>query len=174
MTTSRTSRVLGLDIRPRYAGFVCIEGRNALVEFGVTAYTSPVRGEVRINFILQKLRPSVLLLREITPESRRSEPKTLLLRSMAQVSARRTDTRVGVVLESQLREFFALHSARTKHEMATRIAARYPELVWHLPHPRKAWEPQQRYMPLFDAAALALAFIELSKRGELFAGLPAV
>lgn len=174
MSTPRHYRVLGLDLRPRRTGYVCIESRNVLVDFGVATHSSIAKAEARIHFILHKSRPTVLVLREIGPDSRRYELKTLALRKVVQSDARLTHTRVGIILDSQLRDFFALHSARTEHEMATRIAERYPELVWRLPHPRKPWEPQPRYMPLFDAAALALAFIELSKRGELFAGLPAV
>jgi hypothetical protein len=46
---------------------------------------------------------------------------------------------------------------RNKYQIATVIAARYPELSPRLGPKRKLWQAEQYSMSIFDAAALGLA-----------------
>lgn len=55
-----------------------------------------------------------------------------------------------------------------KEYMARLVVARLPELTWQLPPHRKPWQAEHWRMPIFDAAALALAYfvVEMERRAE--------
>jgi hypothetical protein len=50
--------------------------------------------------------------------------------------------------------------------MAVLLGKEFPLLAWKLPRERKAWQTEQWNMPIFDAAALGLAYL-LEKPREL-------
>jgi hypothetical protein len=54
----------------------------------------------------------------------------------------------------------------SKYEMAVLLGKEFPLLAWKLPRERKAWQTEQWNMPIFDAAALGLAYL-LEKPREL-------
>jgi hypothetical protein len=49
-------------------------------------------------------------------------------------------------------------SDRNKHEIATAVAAHYPELSPCLPAKRKPWQSEKYGMSVFEAAALGLTY----------------
>jgi len=67
------------------------------------------------------------------------------------ITLRLTDAR-------QVRDFFALHSCKTKQQIATLVAEWYPELAWKLPPKRKPWQSEPYGASLFDAAAAVMIF----------------
>ena len=93
---------------------------------------------------------------------------------MARKLTRQTEIRVVSLSEQQMFRHFARHGKRAKHEVASFLVWMIPGLAGYLPPKRKSWEPQHRYMMVFDAAALAVAYIASLANEDLFAGLPAV
>jgi hypothetical protein len=47
---------------------------------------------------------------------------------------------------------------RNKHQIATAIAAHYPELSLYLPAKRKPWQSEKYGMSVFEAAALGIMY----------------
>lgn len=58
-----------------------------------------------------------------------------------------------------IRKAFSAEGAKTKEEVAAVIAARFPELAVKVPPKRKTWMSEDSRMAIFDAAALALAYL---------------
>src|SRR5439155_25566784 len=72
---------------------------------------------------------------------------------------RKSDDRIAVRLISpeRIRRMFP-GSVRNKDDLASRVAAHFPDLAWKLPPPRKFPRREHYRMSIFDAAALALAY----------------
>ena len=66
-----------------------------------------------------------------------------------------------------MRRHFAAAGAATKYQIATTIAADFPELAPRLPAVRKIWLPEHANMSLFDAAALVLT--HFADNGDMLA-----
>lgn len=150
-------RVLGMDIRPRRLGYVCLEGRDSALESGVTEFASIAEARRRIEIILEKLCPTVLVLRHITPRTKRDEPKTRAMQRLASKLATRNFVEVVFITKRKLKSHFP-SEARTKYQIASLLAQMYPELAWRLPLRRKPWLPEHRNMLIFDAAALVVTY----------------
>ncbi len=154
-------RVLALDVRPSRLGYVCIEPPDRLLDCGVTRFATVRAGGLRLASILKNLRPMALVLRRITLRSRRDQPRTRAIQRLARHLARQSTMRVVSVSERQLLNYFMAREVRTKHEIASLLARTFSELAWRLPRRRKPWEPEHRHMLIFDAAALAVAYLGL-------------
>jgi hypothetical protein len=67
--------------------------------------------------------------------------------------------KVALFSQSQVRRAFLGDAVGTKHALANIIAERFPEeLGFLLPPKRRDWMSEDYRMPIFDAAALALAY----------------
>lgn len=153
-------RVLAVDVRPRQLGYVGIELPDRLLNFGVSRFKSDEAGGLRLVALLATFRPSVLVLRRIRPGSWRDRPRTRTIMRLMRRVARRSSIKVAFVSERQLRACFRTQGCSTKHEIASLLARKFPELAWQLPpHRRKPWEPEHWRMPMFDAAALAVVYL---------------
>jgi hypothetical protein len=53
-----------------------------------------------------------------------------------------------------------------KHQIASTLAARFPDLISVLPPKRKAWQSEDYRMSIFDAAALGTAYFEQKRRSD--------
>jgi hypothetical protein len=80
-------------------------------------------------------------------------------------TARRSSIEVIGLNENDTERYFLVRQARTKQDIANILARTFPALAWKLPPPRKAWQHEHAYMPMFDAAALGMSyFYENGKR----------
>ena len=96
--------------------------------------------------------------------SRRDARVRLLLRQISRWAIKH-GIKVRSYSRGQIRKAFAPH--RTKERIAAAVAFQYPELLPHLPRPRKLWDAEALAMSVFDAASLAMTFFaERRRRAE--------
>jgi hypothetical protein len=146
--------VLAMDLRPLSFGFAVFEGPDELLDWGIKNFRHGINAakvpmDVKLAMLLDQYTPNVLVI---------SKPKTSALNGMVR-AALAQDRRISVRLISRtaVRNAFPGNN-HNKHQIATAIAAHFPELSPRLGHQRKLWEAEPYSAKLFDAAALGVAF----------------
>ena len=153
-------RVLALDLRPRSLGFVVFEGPDHLLDWGVKIFRDLGGHEVpasqRLALLLHEFEPAIVLLKSSVWTRQSTKPQ---LTSILDEIRREGKDRIAVRLIStrRIRRLFP-GDVRNKDDLASRVAAHFPDLAWKLPPRRKFWNREHYRMSIFDAAALALAY----------------
>jgi hypothetical protein len=170
-------RVVSPDIRPRQLGYVIFE-YPLLVDWGVIRFPRGSGHVDRSVKLLRTFQPCVVVLREIATGSRRDRPVVRDVIRAIQHEASRLSLSSVFIDEVAVRRLFSNYPKPTKQEIASVVAACFPELASRLPPPRRPWDPEHHSMPIFDAAAMGLTAIarefdsdsvrELLKSGESF------
>ena len=155
----RNSRVLAIDVRPRRIGYVCLGESNKLLAATAARFTSRGAARARLASIFDECQPAVLVLRCTKPGSWRDWPGTRVIQRLARTQARRHSTEILSVNEAQLARFYRAHNFHNKNETAAFLVTEFPELAPYELQARKPWEPEHRYMLIFDAAVLALVYL---------------
>lgn len=157
------ARVLSIDPCGGGFGFAVLEGEGRLLDWGIARLSSKKEAEflVRLDRFVEKYRPFLLVCEEL-PKSRR---KTLSARRLKALVAYADEFAIPVEMVGRrdVREAF-LETGKTKDEIARRVAEEYPELVAHVPAPRKFWKPEALSMNIFDALSFILALPQARKR----------
>lgn len=153
-----SKRVLAIDPISRGFGFAVLEGPDRLIDWGVVHVAAKKnRGCVRrIGQLLDQYSPDILVTEDVaTPGSRRGSRVRNLVEAIQTLVK---DNRVAFrrISHRQVRRAFSKSGAATKHQIATIIADRFPELRSRLPRPRKCYESADDRMAIFDAVALGL------------------
>jgi hypothetical protein len=151
------SRIIAMDVRPHWFGFAVFEAPTQLLDFGLTRIASPRSGELRFSWLIRCFRPRLVVLRRLSPRSRRKQPGTETLLRLLQHLSHRSSIEVERVSERQLRQYFSKHGASSKDEIACLLAGIFPHLYWKLPPRRKSWQHEHKNMPIFDGVALGIA-----------------
>jgi hypothetical protein len=156
----RYERVLAVDPTSRGFGFVVFEGQERLVDWGVKeARRNKTEATLKkIRELIEFLRPHVLVVENCTaPGSRRGQRARQLIAEMTEV-ADTMNVRTRRVSVAMVRRAFSENGSGepTKHQIASVIAERFPELTRQLPPPRKLWMSEPDRMAIFDALTLAV------------------
>lgn len=164
MRRGRTTieRSLAIDPTHRGFGFAVLEGPDRLIDWGlcyVTGDTTP--GSLRrLADLLRRYRPDTLVLEDCAARTCRRGPRVRnLLGRMAAIAAG-SRIRVHRVSSDAVRRAFSTNSAAAKHDVATRVAARFPELLSKLPKPRKPWQAEDERMAIFGAAGMGTTWFD--------------
>ena len=167
-------RVLALDPASRGVGFAVLEGPTRLIDWGVkeTRGKPPRTVLSQLDALLTRCQPEVLVIEDCTARGSRRCPRVRQLLRAAAARATRRHVRPRRVSRRALLTFFAPSGARTKHEIAQAIAARFPELHPRVPPPRKPWMSEDARLSIFDAIAFALADFQRRDRRQRTAGTP--
>jgi len=153
--------VLALDLRPRKAGFAVFEGTR-LLDWGVRTYSNQganlgVTVSGRINGLLQLHSPELVVLRKRTnPAVARALP--IIMESVRMETMRRS-IGLRVLSTESVKRFYIGQGCMNEQQIASALAAWYPELRWKLPPKRRPWESENHNMALFDAAAVGVCFL---------------
>ena len=158
--SAHNQRVLAIDPYSQGFGFAVLEGPERLIDYGL----KKVRGDKnsacfeKIIALIEYYQPDVILLRDSTGKgSRRSlRVQTLIQEILKLALSKRIKARTFSRVE--IRKSFSLSSAATNHQLACIIAPQFPELIFRLPPPRKAWMSEDERMSIFVAVSLALTF----------------
>ncbi|MGH9498163.1 MAG: hypothetical protein ACRD3L_03395 [Terriglobales bacterium] len=159
-------RVLALDVSPCSFGFAVFEGHNELLDWGVkrfrrsmNAVKMPLREKLAI--LLADWAPDVVVMKKpmTTAHGRVST------RILAIGKARRIPIRL--LSRKEVRAAFP-DCPQNKHQIASAIATRFPELAARLPPKRKPWQSEDYRMSIFDAAALGMTFFSRNGEGTHF------
>jgi hypothetical protein len=154
-----TGRILAVDLRPRRLGYATVEAPMYLLDSGVIRYTSAKEATARIESLIGRFHPRVLVLRRISKKSRRNRARTRIIIRRLCRCLRGSPVRIVFVSEPRLKKHFQRKGEITKQDIASSLASTFPELQWKLPPRRKSWEIENWRMSAFDAIALAVAFV---------------
>ena len=162
MSTSdiRFLRVLSIDPSPSGFGYVVMEEPQDVIDYG----TKTVKGDKnfqslkRVQELIKYTCPHVIVVEDINKKStQRRERTRRLIRDITKLASAH-NIFVRSVSRLEVKAMFSQSDAFNKDQIASAIAAQFPELEPHLPSPRKPWMPEDTRMSIFDAASLALVF----------------
>ena len=159
MNGDRPAVVMAIVPNARGFGYAVFEGALP-VDWGVSDVAGADRNKTymrRITALVGKYEPDVLLLRH--PTETRSPRVADLIRATATV-ARASGALCVPVPRAQVREAFGYLPRPTRVAIAHAIAERIAFFEPLLPPVRKIWNSEDRRMGLFDAVALALAYLD--------------
>ena len=148
------TRILALDIHPRSFGYVVIEGPGQLLDWGV-----------RRSYRKTKNHPEVLVGGRLLPLLKIWKPGVVVTRvgdrreKVIQLLFRRLKKESGAASSLPIRNSPDHHVGRHKYQRAVEMAARFPEIGWKLPSKRKPWESEHYSMSIFEALAIAIAYV---------------
>lgn len=160
-------RILGLD--PTSCGFAyaVLEGPDSLIDWGVKHATCANRNAASLRILailLDQVHPSVVVIEHPDSPRRCRRVRDFLAKVIPLAASRKT--RVCVFWRRQIVAAVSPDAAITKYELASRIAAHFPELAPRLPRKRKPWMSEDERMNVFDAVALALAYYGCRRRNR--------
>jgi len=153
--TNRRERILAVDPRPHWVGFAVFETPTRLLDFGLVKLPSRGSKEVRFARLVERFRPRTVIIRE---DRHRRKIETFQ-RSVVSVSGR-FSIRVERLSDHALRHYFEELGAHNKEGMAIYLAHQFPELSWKVPPARKRWQHEHQNMPIFDAVATGVVYID--------------
>ncbi len=167
MKGTPSQKVLALDLHPLSFGYAIFEGPDGLVDWGIKSFRHGANAvkvplNVKIALMFDQHEPDVVVIK--TP--RRATIKKLARTIAAMARYRRIPVRL--IAHTSVRGAFP-ESNHNKYQIATVIAARYPELSPRLGLRRKFWQAEKYSMSIFDAVALGITYFthELTARSNL-------
>jgi hypothetical protein len=147
-------RILALDVRPCSFGFVAFEGPREILDWGAKSFRKGVN-RVHVPLSLKILRlidqyvPDMLVIKK--PRTKKIEMVMKLIRKQATIQ----EIPICLLSRNQVTRSF---SGGNKHQVATMIVERFPELLVTLPPPRRPWESEDYRMSIFDAGKAGIAY----------------
>ncbi len=151
-------RILAIDPTSRGFGFVVLEGKDRLVDWGLKSIreNKDEATLVAVADLVHMYAPHVLVLEDCADgSSRRGHRVRDLIGDIAALGVAE-----GLITElvsiSAVRMVFTADGAETKHEIAGVIAAGFPELVLHRPRFRKPWMSEDERQAIFDAISFTM------------------
>ena len=155
---SLISRIVSLDVRSKTLAYAAFEGPSQLFDFGVSGSTHRGFPTDRIEKLVRKFQPQVIVLRKVPAGSKRDNPAVQAAIKSIRSKARHLSIPVISVEKRLIDQTFRPHCKPTKYQIALLLSACYPALRWYVPRKRKIWMPEDRRMQYFDAAALGLTY----------------
>lgn len=154
-------RVLAIDPTHRGLGYVIFEGPERLIDWGGRQVSGGKNhgSIVAVEELISHWSPQVLVLEELPDKSKRRRRVRQLL-SALEVRARERGLAVRRISRNKIKHAFEARGIRNKYQMACFIAARFAELVRHVPPERKPWKSEDLRMAMFDAAGFVMAFFD--------------
>jgi hypothetical protein len=159
--TAINRRIVAFDIRPQKLGHVILEGPSRLIDYGVARFRESDRQVNRVEYLIATFRPSIAVLLRVEKGSWRDRAA---LRTMMRSVRRRIRTLGTAIVQfraGEVKRVLRVPPRGTKELSARLVVEHLPELTWQLPPHRRLWQPEHWRMPIFDAAALALAYFIL-------------
>lgn len=160
-------RVLAVAPSVDSFGYALIEQPGILIDWCVKTTKSDknVRCVSLVKELIDYYKPDILILEDWKAKRSRRHPRIQsLLQNLSKVAA---DNKIKTVRVSRdvVRKVFSLSGNITKHQIATNIVSRFPELAPHLPPIRKPWMKEDYWMSVFDAMALVLTYFHSVRSG---------
>ena len=164
----KPQRILSLSPGARQIGYAYFEG-DSLIDWGIRGNafgTLPDRIMHRgLDLVLELVRksdPDIVILPDTKTDTRRVT-RNRFIAALESVLA--SDSLSVITCSSvDVKIFFSkLTPPRkpTKQAIMTSLAVKFPELRPIIPRPRRPWEPQDYWLPLFDAIARAVAWLQI-------------
>jgi hypothetical protein len=142
-------------------GFVFMRDRHALLNWGTRSVKKTDKNKKcvgKVEKLIKRFQPELLVLPDAFKKAaRRQERICKLVRSLASLG-KRHGIAVKLISKEDVNRFFFVDGRGTKHQVAIKVADRFPEeLGDFLPPERQHWMTENHFTQLFDAAAIGLA-----------------
>lgn len=157
-TFQKPIRVLGIDPYSRGFGFAVLKGPDRLVDWGIKECRGDKNSECleETERLIDYYRPDVIAIEDCSHKgSRRCHRVRELIQSIFKLALARR-IKVKTVSMAKVKDRFSEVGAQTKHEIATAIARRFPELRTYLPRKRECYMSEDPRMSVFDSIAYSL------------------
>jgi hypothetical protein len=160
---------MAIHLNSRGFSFVIFEGELAPLDWSTVELRGNEKREralVRINALLARFKPNVVVLQDMSE----SNTRPLRIRSLNEAIAglaKRYTLPTFYLSRAAVRQQFAYLGTATKDAIAMASAKHIPAFERFLPRPRKPWESEDARMGIFDAAALALTFYHTQAAGAI-------
>jgi Holliday junction resolvasome RuvABC endonuclease subunit len=154
-------RILAITPSTKGFGYAVLEGQKLLVDWGVKSVTGDKNaGSIeKVEEMIAHYDPQVMVLEDTAIKGSRRSPRIKTLTKRLITVAERRTLKVATFSQKQVRRVFFGDAGGTKHALAEIMAERFPEeLGFRLPPKRRPWMSEDSRMPIFHAAALALAY----------------
>jgi hypothetical protein len=163
---SRDNRILSLDVHSKTLAYAVFEDATQLLDFSVSRSAHSGFQVTRVEKLVRKFQPEVIVLRRIPAGSSRDTPAARAAVRSIRSKARSLSVRVVFIDKRNIDATFRDHCKPTKHRIAVLLAACFQVLAWYVPRERKPWTPEDRRMQYFDAAAAGLAYFASEGNAE--------
>lgn len=159
--THTPSRIFSVSPSSKGLGYAIIELPLRLIEWGVAWVTGDKeKGAIaRFEALLDRFRPDALVCEDTKAPGARRRPRVRRLLEALIAVARSRGIAVCTVARTAVLKCFSPLGLTTKHEIATHLAAQFPELQAKLPEKRKIYESEGERMPIFNALAFGVTHI---------------
>jgi hypothetical protein len=164
---SPENRILSLDVRSKTLAYAFFEDATELLDFSVGGSVQSGFHAHRVEKLVRKFQPEVIVLRKIPADSSRDTPATRAAIKSIRAKARSLSRPVVSITQRQIAVTFQPHCKPTKQQIAVLLAACFQALTWYVPRERKAWKPEDRRMHYFDAAAVGMAYFASKVNAEV-------
>jgi hypothetical protein len=155
---SHDNRIVSLDVRSKTLAYAVLDGPLQLLDFGVSRSTQGSFQTSRVEKVMRKFQPHVIVLRKVPAGSKRDNPAVQSAIKSVRSKARYLSVPVVSIEKRLIDQTFRPHCKPTKYQIARLLSGCFPALEWYMPSKRKIWMPEDRRMQYFDAAALGLAY----------------
>jgi CRP-like cAMP-binding protein len=153
--------ILAVALSSWGVGFAVIEGKDMLVDWGMTATKGDKNAVAvfEVKKLIAQYRPSAFVMEDAHAEdSGRSKRIRSLAKRLCAVAVR-ANVKAAVMPRRQIRKIFFADGLGTKDALAAAVAEFFPEELRRLlPRKREAWMNEHFRMAIFEAVAAALAF----------------
>lgn len=169
-------KALTLGFYPSCRGFgwAAFEAPFSIYDWGVVSVSKDKNQRSLYHFerILDRLEPETLVLEALLPNVRRTRRVVRLQKAIVATALYR-GIDVAHLARGDVQASYADAGARTRSEIAAAVARQIPALGHRLPRKRGAWLPEDRWMAVFNAAALVMTHYRLDA-DRLFQDLSSV
>jgi Holliday junction resolvasome RuvABC endonuclease subunit len=143
-------------------GYVVFKGPYLPIDWGIKHVSRDKNAEclAKVADLFEWYHPDTVVLEDYRGRaSRRTKRIERLIESISDL-AQQQRMETYSYSRAAIRNCFAAFGAGTKQEIAQAIAEQLPELGTRLPPVRKIWMSEDPRMSIFDAAALAITFLD--------------
>lgn len=161
-------RVLAIAPSTRGFGFAVLEGAGRLIDWGTKSARRDKNREClrKVGELIDCYQPAALVVEDCAAQdSRRCDRVRRLIDAILNLAVERK-IRTRRFSRRQVQRTFSKNRAASKHEIATVIAGRFPELAPHVPRYRKAWMSEDERQNVFDAVGLVITASNFTGQGK--------
>src|SRR5690348_17070491 len=136
-----TTIVLAIHATARGFGWVILEGRRELIDWGLKEARGDKNREslAKLERLIQWYAPSVLVIEDASAEhSQRHARIKELHRDLVEIATAH-GVRVEEISRADVKGVFASQNVKSRYEIAVAIAQEFPPLSPWLPFPRDVW-----------------------------------
>ena len=153
-------RIIAIDLRFRRSGFAIFEGPKRLLDFGSTPVQPGqlVNAGNSISELLKLSLPTVIVIKKQRWEKMLIHPQANLMIEALTSESGSHRIQIRLLDQEAIRSTYRNLGCETKGEISSALVRMFPELDWHSPPIRRAWEPEHSAQMVFDAIALGLAY----------------